>query len=599
MIARRPAPAERSSSRLPALRLLGQLRGLGGWVALALLLGVATVALNTCLLALAAYVIAAAALHPALITLSVPLALVRFCGVARAFARYAERLVSHDVTFRVLARLRGWFYARLEPLAPARLLAFRSGDLLARLVEDVEELENVYGRIVTPLGVAALTIALAGATLWTFDAYLALVAVVALLLAGAGVPLLAGLLGRAAGRRQVALRSELQAALVDGIQGLTDLLAFGRETDQAARLAALDRRLAAANRRMAWVGGLQAALGEICTYGTLAIVLALAIPQALAGRYGAVYLAAIAMIVLGAFEAVTPLGRAFAALGRSVAAGRRILAVADLPPAVTDRPLPIAAGEASEQIVAFEQVSFRYTPGEPLALDGVSFAIAPGERVAIIGPSGAGKSTIVRLLLRFWDPSAGTICLAGHDLRDNAQDDARRAVAVAAQDGHLFGDTLRNNLLLARPDATDGELLAALERATLGDLLRQLPHCLDTWIGEQGLRLSGGERQRLILARAFLRDAQLTVLDEPAAGVDPATEAALMAALHAGSAGHALLVITHRLVRMEDYDTILVLNRGRIVERGTHRALLARRGLYWRLYAGHEPAEVGPLARAQ
>jgi len=206
----------------------GSFRGLGWLTSLALLLGVATVALNTGLLALASYVIAAAALHPPLIALSIPLALIRICGVSRAFARYAERLVSHDVTFRILARLRGQFYARLEPLVPARLLTFHSGDLLARMVEDVEELENVYGRVFTPLAVAALTIMLAGAALWSFSPLLGVVALGALLVAGIGVPALAGLLGRAVGWRQVALRAELQTAVVDGIGGMADLLLAGR-----------------------------------------------------------------------------------------------------------------------------------------------------------------------------------------------------------------------------------------------------------------------------------------------------------------------------------------------------------------------------------
>jgi len=574
----------RATPRASLRGLLGMAGGLAPLIALALALGLLTVVTNTGLLALASYVIAAAATHPPLIALSIPLALVRIAGVERAFARYGERIVSHDVTFRLLARLRGRFYARLAPLLPARLLQFRSGDLLSRMVEDVEELENVYGRVFTPLAVAALTIALVGVALRSFDPTLALAAVGVLLVAGVAVPALALVLGRTTGQRQIALRAERQTALIDGVQGLADLLAYGRGADQAARVALLDRQLGAANRRAALVEGLQGALGEALTFGSLALILALAIPQATAGRFGAVYLAAIAMIVLGAFEAITPLGRAFAALGRSLTASGRIFAVIDAVPIVTDpsQPRPLTLTAPPE--LTFSGVTFGYAPAGPPALRDIDFTVAPGARVAIVGPSGAGKSTLVGLILRFWEPTEGTIALDGHDLREYAQEDVRRALATLSQDGYLFGDTLRNNLLLTRPDASDDMLVAALGRAGLAELLTQLPHGLDTWLGEHGLRLSGGERQRVILARALLRDARLLILDEPTANLDPVTEAALLATLHAESAGRSTLMITHRLVQMGGFDLILVLDSGRIVARGAHDELLARGGLYRDLY---------------
>ncbi|HEY8602613.1 MAG TPA: thiol reductant ABC exporter subunit CydC, partial [Thermomicrobiales bacterium] len=484
-----------------------------------------------------------------------------------------------------LARVREQFYARLEPLVPARLLTFRSGDLLARMVEDVEELENVYGRVFTPLAVAGLTIALAGSALWSFSPLLGVVAVVALLVGGIGVPALAGLLGRVVGRRQIALRAELQTAVVDGITGMADLLLAGRGADQVARIAALDRELGAANRRAAWVGGLQGALGEGLAYGTLVLVLALAIPLSAADRFGPVYLAAITMIILGAYEAITPLGRAFAALGRSASASGRLREITAATPAVTDPTLPLPVpSEATIAAVSFDRVSFRYAADEPDVVCDLSFTAAPGEHVALVGPSGAGKSTVLNLLLRFWDPTDGVIRFAGHDLRAYAQDDLRQALAVVPQDAYLFGDTLRNNLLLARPDANDADLLNGIGRAGLGELLAQLPHGLDTWLGDHGLRLSGGERQRVALARAFLHDAPLLIFDEPTANLDPVTESAVLITLRAQALGRTLLVVTHRLIQMASFDTILVLDAGRIVERGTHAQLLARGGLYRRLY---------------
>lgn len=580
------APDGGTRARHSSLRpLLALLQGLGPVVALALLLGVLTVATNTGLLALASYVIAAAALHPPLIALSVPLALIRISGVGRAFARYGERMVSHDVTFRLLARVRVRFYARLAPLLPARLLRFRSGDLLSRMVEDVEELENVYGRVFTPLAVAALTVGLVGVAVWSFSPILAAVTVGVLLIAGIGVPALAGILGRTVGQRQIALRAELQVTLIDSVQGMADLLAYGRGADQAGRVALLDRHLGAANRRAAVVAGLQGALGEGLTFGSLALILVLAIPIAASGQFGAVYLAAIAMILLGAFEAVTPLGRAFAALGRSLTASERIFEVIDTVPAVVDPVCPRPLLLTAPPVLSVRDVTFRYAPDEPPVLCDIAFTIAPGERVAIVGPSGAGKSTLIGLLLRFWEPTAGAILLNGRDLGDYAQEDLRRTFATVTQDSYLFGDTLRNNLLLAAPGALDDALVAALERAGLATLLAELPHGLDTWIGEHGLRLSGGERQRLVLARAFLRAAPLLILDEPTANLDPATEGALLTALHDQSAGRSLLVITHRLVQMERFDHILVLDGGHLVARGTHAALLAQGGLYRQLFA--------------
>ena len=563
-------------------RLLGFLRPHLPRVGLAVLLGVATVASNVGLLAVAAYVISAAAIVPLLGYLVLPSYLVRLLGISRAGARYAERMVSHDLTFRLLSNMRTRFYERLEPLAPARLLRRRSGDLLSRVIKDVEELENLYLRVSSPIAVAAITTLLTSLIFYAFDSMLATVALSFLVATGVGVPLLVTRLARGLGRRQLELRAELNARVVDGVRGVQDLLAFGREGDERREVAELDRRLGRVQKKMAFITGLQDSLSDLMMNLAVVAILALAVPLVSSGEIRGVYLAFLALVMLGSFEAVQPLGRAFQFLGRSVNAGERLFEITDAEPEVTDPPNPVSP--PTDRTLRFEDVTFRYGPEGPPVLRHVSFALEPGKRVAVVGPSGAGKSTLADLVLRFWDPTSGRVTLGGLDLRELAQEDLRALVGVVSQDTHVFTDTLRGNLLLADPEATGADLNRALARAQLTDLVERLPDGLDTHLGEQGLRLSGGERQRLSIARAFLKDAPILVLDEPTANLDPETEIGVLDAAYDLTRDRATLVITHRLVRMEEVDEILVLDRGRVVERGTHAELVNARGLYRGLY---------------
>lgn len=564
------------------LRLLGFLRPHAPRVGLAVLLGVATVASNVGLLAVAAYVISAAAIVPLFGYLVLPAYFVRLLGLSRAGARYAERMVSHDLTFRLLANTRTWFYRRLEPLAPARLLGRRSGDLLSRVVKDVEELENLYLRISSPMAVAAIITLLTALILYAFDPRLALVAVAFLVTTGIGVPLLVARLARGLGCRQLELRAELNAKVVDGVQGVQDLLAFGREGDEGREVAELDRRLGRVQRRMAFITGLQDSLSDLMMNLAVVSILVLAVPAVAAGEIRGLYLAFLALVMLGAFEAVQPLGRAFQFLGRSVGAGERLFEITDAEPEAKDPEEPLHL--PNTHTLSFENATFRYGDEAQPVLQNVSLALEPGRRVAIVGPSGAGKSTLVDLALRFRDPTSGRVTLGGHDLRDLAQEDLRGLIAVVSQDTHVFTGTLRGNLLLADPEATDDALYRALDRARLSELMERLPGKLDTYLGEQGLRLSGGERQRLSVARALLKDAPILILDEPTANLDPGTEHEVLDAAYDLVRDRATLVITHRLVRMDEADEILVLDAGRIVERGTHEQLLSGRGLYRELF---------------
>jgi len=574
-------------------RLLGLLGPYRFRVALAVLLGVATVAGNVGLLSTAAYVISAAAVVSYISLLTIPIYLVRFFSVSRSFSRYFERLVSHDLTFRLLGNLRSWFYVRLTPLAPVLLEGYRSGDLLSRLVEDVEELENLYMRAVSPVLVAAVVWGLAFAVLYPFDPALAITVLVFLAAAGVGAPLLVWALSRGLGRRQLELRSELYSRIVEGTQGVQDLLAFGREEEQGRQIEVLNSKLARIERRQALISGLHDSSGDLLTNLAMLVTLVLAIPL-VAGEVHGIYLAFLALVALGVFEAATPLGAAFQTIGRTTAAGERLFEVSDSEPTIRNPKSPLPVPE--DFTLRFDNVSFRYGEGDPFSLEDVSFALEPGRKVAVVGPSGSGKSTLANLILRFRDPQGGEIRLGGRSLSEYAQEDVRRLVSVVPQSTHVFNDTLRNNLLLADPEANDEALELALERARISSFIERLPDGLDTYVGEHGSRLSGGERRRLAVARALLKDAPLLLLDEPTANLDTVTELEVLASVWEAARDRAALLVTHRLVGMEEMHEILVMDAGRIVERGAHEQLLAAGGLYCRMLETQRELLVVPHA---
>lgn len=575
------------------LRLLRLLAPYWRWAALSVLMGAATTLSGVGLMSASAYIISAAALHPSIAELQTAIVGVRFFGISRGLFRYLERYLSHQTTFLLLARLRVWFYQALEPLAPARLARWRSGDLFARILGDIESLENFYVRVVAP----PLSALVVGVAVWLFlhrfHPQIALVWLVCWILAALGIPLLARRLGRGPGRRVVELRAEMSIALVDGVQGMADLIAYGRGAGWADRVDQLSRSLALAQRQMALVSGLQNALSGLLANLSVWFTLIIALPAITAGELNGVYLAVLALAALTSFEALNPLPTAMQYLEGNLQAAKRLFEIVDAPAAVIDPPTPLEAPRDFDLRV--EGLSFQY-PNEDLeakdkptarpgwALQQVSFDLPAGKWLAIVGSSGAGKSTLLNLLLRFWDYTEGHIYLGGEDLRRYAQEDVRRCMAVIAQRTYLFSASVCDNLRLSRPKAKLEEIEDAIRGAQLQRFIYSLPQGCDTRIGEQGQRLSGGERQRLAIARALLKDAPILLLDEPTHGLDALTERSVMEAIFHAARGRSLLLVTHRLIGMERMDEILVLESGRVVERGRHIELVQAGGFYRRLW---------------
>ena len=528
-------------------------------VALSLLLATVAVGFGVALLATAGYLISRAAEQPPILSLTVTIVLVRFLGLARPVARYADRLASHDLALRALGRIRARVYERIEPLAPGRLEAYRRGDLLARMVGDVDTLQGLYVRALLPgavaLVVGAACILVAALILPAAAAILA----GGLLVAGVPLPWLSARLARAVGRRQAVARGTLTAELVELLRGAPELVVFGQEERTLARVRELDVALARLGRRDALVAGLGDALTILVAGLTVTGVLAVAVSATAAGSLDPVLVATLALLALASFDAVTPLAPAARELSSTLASGRRVLEVLDRAPAVREPELPVPAPPRRAP-VRLEGVTARYDPVEEPVLRDLDLELAPGRKVALVGPSGAGKTTVTRLLLRFLDPERGRVTIGGRDVREYAQADVRRHFAIAGQESYLFDSTIRENLRLARPEATDAELWAVLLLARLDAWVASLPGGLDARVGEEGSRLSGGQRQRLTLARALLTEAPVLVLDEPTAHLDPETATAVMDDVLAAAAGRTVLLITHRPEGLERMDEVVTLD---------------------------------------
>ena len=546
------------------IRRLGALAQPPRWpMAVSILTASLAVGFGVALMTSAGYLISRAAEQPPILSLTVVIVAVRFFGLARPLARYCERLVSHDAALRTLATIRSRFFERIEPLAPAQLREYRSGELLARMVGDVDALQSLYVRGLGPpivaLLVGAASVAVAAAVLPAAGAILAL----GLLLAGLVVPLAGSALSRAASRRQAGVRGQLTAELVEVLRGAPELVAYGREEETLRRVQAADRELARLARRDALAAGLADALSILVVGATVAGVLAVAVAAHETAGLDRVLVATLALLALASFDAVAPLPVAARELFGSLAAGRRVLDLTDRQAEILDPAVPAPAPSRSD-VVSLEGVTARYEAAQEPALSGFDLRLEPGRRIALVGPSGAGKTTVVNLLLRFLDPEEGRFMIAGRDAREYRQEDIRALFALAGQDAHVFNSTIRANLAVGAPDANDDELWAALQRAQLAGWAHSLALGLDTVVGEEGTQLSGGQRQRLTLARALLSEAPVLILDEPTAHLDPETAQALMDDVFEAAGERTVLLITHRPEGLEQVNEVVTLPSHRV-----------------------------------
>ncbi|MFJ6896963.1 thiol reductant ABC exporter subunit CydD [Streptomyces hokutonensis] len=548
-----------------------------GRLVLALLLGSLALGSAVGLMATSGWLISRASQQPPVLYLMVAVTATRAFGIGRAVFRYAERLVSHDAVLRMLADTRVAVYRRLERLAPAGLRDTRRGDLLSRLVADVDALQDYWLRWLLPAGVAAtVSAATVGFTAWLLPEAAAVLAV-GLLAAGFGVPLVTGAVARRAERRLAPARGVLATRVTELLTGTAELTVAGALPARTAEARRADGVLTRIASRAATATALGDGLTALISGLTVAATALVAAQAVAAGRLSGVLTAVVVLTPLAAFEAVLGLPLAVQYRQRVRKSAERVYEVLDAPEPVREPERPRRAPATPFPLVV-QGLAARHTGQDRDALAGLDLTLEKGRRVAVVGSSGSGKTTLAQVLLRFLDADAGSYTLAGVDAYALDGDDVRRLVGLCAQDAHLFDSSVRENLLLAKKDATEDELRAALERARLLDWADGLPDGLDTLVGEHGARLSGGQRQRLALARALLADFPVLVLDEPAEHLDLATADALTADLLAATEGRTTLLITHRLAGLEDVDEVIVLDEGRVVQRGPYAGLASVEG---------------------
>ncbi|MER5003160.1 heme ABC transporter ATP-binding protein/permease CydC [Atlantibacter hermannii] len=506
-----------------------------------------------------------------------PAAGVRGAAITRTAGRYFERLVSHDATFRVLAHLRVYTFSKVLPLSPSGIARFRQGELLNRLVADVDTLDHLYLRVISPLAGALVVILVVAVGLSVLDVTLALTLGGIMLLTVLLLPPLFYRAGKSTGEALTALRAQYRQQLTAWLIGHAELTIFNAASRYRDALDSTESEWQEAQRRQAGLTAISQAVMMLISGMTVVLMLWMAAGGVGGNTAPGALIALFVFCALAAFEALAPVTGAFQHLGQVIASALRVTQLTEQQPDVTFSDATMSAPE--QAAVTFDKVSFRYSQQAQPALNQLSLTIQGGERVALLGRTGCGKSTLLQLLTRAWDPQQGEITLAGLPLTQYSESALRASMSVVPQRVHLFSATLRDNLLLAAPQASDARLASTLTQVGLEKLLED--GGLNSWLGEGGRQLSGGELRRLAIARALLHDAPLMLLDEPTEGLDAGTEQQILSLLDTVTANKTVLMITHRLRGLADFNRIVVMDNGQIIESGNHDELMAKQGRYY------------------
>ncbi|WP_275724242.1 heme ABC transporter ATP-binding protein/permease CydC [Vibrio furnissii] len=507
-----------------------------------------------------------------------PGAFVRGFAMGRTAGRWGERVVSHNATFKLLTDLRIFFFEKLAPMIPGRVSNLRDADLLNRLVADIDAMDHVYLRLISPMTVGVLGIAALTALLCWFDMALGLTLGGVLLVLLLVWPVMFYKLGKRNGAELTQHKAEMRVATLDWLQGYSELTIFGAESRYRDAIYAAQEKLLANQKVNASFTGLASALLLLANGWTLVLMLWLA-ADGVNGQAPDPMIALVVFATMASVELLMPIAGAFQHLGQTLTSARRLNEIILSEP---DVKFPSEETRHSGQFdITFEHLTFNYSGGEQPALKDVSLTIPAGHKVAIVGQTGSGKSTLIQLLCRYWDAQQGDIRIAGTRLQEWKESDLRAAISVVSQRVDILNGSLRDNLSMAKPHADDSELSAMLERVGLGKLL-EAPG-LDTWLGDGGRQLSGGEKRRIGIARALLHDGPILLLDEPTEGLDKQTEQQIMALFQSHFENKTVIFITHRLVELETMDAVCLIEQGEIVEHGSHQALLAQQGRYFQL----------------
>lgn len=562
------------------LKVIGYIRQHKAAFAVAILLATGTILAGIGLMSTSGYLISRAAQRPMIVDLFMVTAGVRFFGISRAVVRYFERVVAHDLTFKILLSMRMSLYRQIDSFSQKWMMTRRPGDLLAGITSDIETLQNVYLRIVAPLIVAFFIGALTFLGLTFFSMEMAWVTLLFFFLNGMAAPMLMAHLARGRGKTEVQTRSKLKTFLVDQMQGMQELLWMGQQQKSRDNFNQMQNELDHIQRKNAGIAGLAESLNNLLSYMAMFFVLILAIPLVINGEIKGVVLAALTLGVLSSFEAFQGLANAFIQYENSDQAAKRLFSIGEKDENAPDK--TASSHKTFQQIpesLSFQHVSFSYD-GETPTLNDVSFSIPAGSCTAIVGATGSGKSTLLNLLLGFWPPDFGKIKAGETEINQLEKTSYRSLFGVVSQDNWIFNRSLRENLLLARPEATDEELRESLIQVGL----EHFAHDLNMESGTQGMRFSGGERQLIALSRALLKNSHVWVFDEATAHLDVNTERKILDYLWSLIENRTLLMVTHRLIDMEKMDKIIVLDKGMIAEYGTHHELLTKGEVYAKMF---------------